>query len=259
MPPCSRRRGARPPLFRIGGSLSQRVRCVVLGSSRSLRVAVGAVAGARRSRRRCLRHRAGAPSAGYFVPPCSRRRNARPPLYRGGGSLSRRTRSVVLGCLRSLHVNGGAVAVARRSRHRCLRRCAGAPSAGLFVPPCSRRRDARPPLFRGGGSLSRHAWCVSLGSSRSLRVAVGAATVARRSRRRSMRRRAGATTPGLFLPPCSRRRGARPPLFRWRRLALSARAVRRALQLAVFACGSGGGRRRAAPTALLPAAPRWRS
>ena len=45
----------------------------------------------------------------------------------------------------------GAVAVARRLRRRCLRRRAGAPGAGLVVPPRSRRHDARPPLFRGGG------------------------------------------------------------------------------------------------------------
>ena len=71
---------------------------------------------------------------------------------------------VALGGSRSLRVVGGAVAsslgavaVARRSRRRCLRRCAGAPGAGFVVPPHPRRRDARPPLFRGGGSLFRRA------------------------------------------------------------------------------------------------------
>ena len=70
-------------------------RCVVLGGSRSLRVLVGAVASslgavavARRSQRRCLRHRAGAPGAGLVVPPRSRRHGARPPLFHGRGSLS---------------------------------------------------------------------------------------------------------------------------------------------------------------------------
>ena len=37
----------------------------------------------------------------------------------------------------------------------CLRRCAGAPGAALVVPPRSRRRDARPPIFCGGSSLFR--------------------------------------------------------------------------------------------------------
>ena len=77
--------------------LALSARCVVLSGSRSLRVVVGAVASslaavavARRSRRRCLRRRVGAPGAGFVVPPRSRRRDARPPLFRGGGSLSRR-------------------------------------------------------------------------------------------------------------------------------------------------------------------------
>ena len=160
VPPRSRRRDARPPLFRGGGSLSQCARCVVLGSSRSLRVALWAVAVARRSRRRCLRRRAGAPGAGLVVPPRSRRRDARPPLFRGGGSLSQCARCVVLSSSRSLRVALGAVAVARRSRRCCLRRRAGAPSSGLILPPRSRRRDARPPLFRGGDSQSwRGALC----------------------------------------------------------------------------------------------------
>ena len=109
----------------------------------------------------------------------------------GGGSRSLR---VVSGAVAS---SLGGVAVARRSRRRCLRRCAGALGAGLVVPPHPRRRDARPPLFRGGGSLFR---------------------------------RAGA-----------------------RRLALSARGRWRGRFL------SGGSRRRAALTAPLPAALRWRS
>ena len=72
-------------------------RCVVLSSSRSLLVVVGAVSSsvgpdvvAQRSRRRCLRRLAGAPGAGLVVPPRSRRRGAQPPLFRGGGSLPQR-------------------------------------------------------------------------------------------------------------------------------------------------------------------------
>ena len=149
--------------------LALSARCVVLSGLRSLRVVAGAVASslgavavARRSRRRCLRRRAGAPGAGMVVPPHSRRRDARPPLLRGGGSLSRTMRSaqrlallrVVVGAVAS---SLGAVAVARRSRRRCLRRRAGAPGAAMVVPPRPRRRDARPPLFRGDGSLFRRA------------------------------------------------------------------------------------------------------
>ena len=213
MPPCSRRRGARPPLSLISGSLSWRARCVMLGSSRSLRVAVGAVAGVRRSWRHCLRRRAGASSFGLFVPPCSRRRDARPPLYRGGGLLSRRRRSVVLGCLRSLHW------LWRRSPSRSAHGAAGCGAAlALLALACSCRhswrRDALTPLLRCGGSPSRRVWCVILCISRSLRVTLGAVAVARCSRRRFLRRRAGAPSAGLFMPPCSRRRDARPPLFR---------------------------------------------
>jgi len=204
MPPCSRRRGARPPLFRGGGSLSRRTRCVVLGSSRSLRMAVGAVAVTRHSRRRCLRRRAGVSSAGLFMPPRARRRGARSPLFRGGGSFSRRAQGAVLGHSRSLRVALGAVAVARSSRRRCLRRRAGTPSAGLFMPPCSRRRNARPPLFRGGGSLSRRERCVVLGRSRFLRVTLGAVAVAQRSRHRCLQRCAGALAPACS---CRRARG----------------------------------------------------
>ena len=48
----------------------------------------------------------------------------------------------------------------RRSRRRCLRRRAGVPRADLVMSPRLRRRDARPPHFRGGGSPSqRGAWC----------------------------------------------------------------------------------------------------
>ena len=71
-------------------------------------------------------------------------------------------RCVVLSCSRSLRVvvgavasSLGAVAIARRSRRRCLQRRAGTLSAGLVVPPRSRRRGTRLPLFRGGGSLFR--------------------------------------------------------------------------------------------------------
>ena len=103
-------------------------------------------------------------------------------------------------------------------------RRAGAPGAGAAAPARSRRRDAQPPFFRGGGSLSRRV----LGGRRSLRLAVcavasslGAVDVTRRqrrhclwrSRRRCLRRRAGALGTGSVVPPRSRQRGAWPPSF----------------------------------------------
>ena len=115
--------------------------------------------------------------------------------------------------------------------------------------------------------VSRHTRCVVLGGSRSLRVVVGAVTfplrtvtVTRRSRRRDLRRRAGASGAGFVVLPHSRRLGARPPRFRdgasLSRLGASYSAAR------ASACGrwrgrsfSGGGRRRAALTAPLPRRP----
>ena len=221
--------------------LALSARCVVLVGSGSVRVVVGtvasslgAVAVARRSQSRCLRRRAGAPSAGTVVLPRSRRRVARRRssavaarsrslgavrnarrlalfacgcwcgrfLAGGGRRRAARTtplpaalrwrswhqlcraavlaatwhsaaalswprlvlsaRYVMLSGSRSLRVvvgavasSLGAVAVARRARHCCLRRRAGAPGAGSVVPPRSRQRGARPPLFRGGGPHSR--------------------------------------------------------------------------------------------------------
>ena len=180
----------------------------------------GAVAVARRSRRPCLRRRAGAPGAGSAVPPRSRRRNARPPLF----ALS--ARCAVLSGSRSLRVvvgavasSLGAVAVARHSRRRCLRRRGGAPSASSIVPPRSRRRGARPPFLFVAAPYSHRAVRSAIGSL-SLRVNVGAGAsslgavaVARCSRRRCPRHRAGAPSAGLAVPPRSRRRGAWPPLF----------------------------------------------
>ena len=106
-----------------------------------------------------------------------------------------RSLRVVVGAVAS---SVGVVAVARRSRRRCLRRCAGAPSAGSVVPPHLRRRGARSQVVRGGGSPSRRG--------------------------------------------CSAQR-----------LALSACGCWRGRFL------SGGGRLRAALTAPPPSAPRWRS
>ena len=128
-----------------------------------------------------------------------------------------RSLRVVVGAVAS---SLGAFAVARRSRHRCLRRRAGASGAGSVVPLRTRRRGARPSCFCGGGALSQRgascpaarALCVR-SSARSLPLS-GAVAVAQRSRPRSLRRRAGARRPGLAVAPRSRRRGIRPPIFR---------------------------------------------
>ena len=173
--PHSRRRVARWPLFCSGGSVS--VQCVVPGDlrfcvwslARSLPLIRWRVAVALRSRRRCLRRGAGAPVVGLDVPPHSRRSDARPPLFHSSTSLAVRCiglsglRFCVLSLARSLPLHG-AVAVAQRSRRRCLRRRAGAPAVGSVAPPRSRQHDGLSPLFCGGGSLS--ARCVVLGGSR---------------------------------------------------------------------------------------------
>ena len=65
-----------------------------------------------------------------------------------------------------------AVATARRSRCHCLRRSAGTPGASSVVPPRSRRRGARSPLFRGSGSRSRRGAYLSIRESYSLNFSV---------------------------------------------------------------------------------------
>ena len=156
-----------------------------------------------------------------------------------GGSSSLR---VALGAVAS---SLAAVAVARRSpfrclrriQRRCLRRRAGAPGAGFIDSPLSRRRGTRPPLSVAAARFS--ARFVVLGGSCALRVVVGAdasslsaVAVARRSRRRCLRRsrrclrrRTGAPGAGLLVPPRLPRRDARPPNLPWQRLAFVAQCV----------------------------------
>ena len=123
--------------------------------------------------------------------------------------------------------------------------------------------------LRGGGSLS--ARCVVLSGSRSLRVVVGA--VASSLGAVAVARRYGAAAFGAalaLLAPAQACRRTRGGMALGRRsyvaAARSLGAVRRAQRLALSACGrrrgrllSGVGRRRAALTAPLPEAPRWRS
>ena len=144
--------------------------CDVLGGMRSLRMAVGAVvsslgavAVAPLSRRRCLQRRAGAPrllGARSPVLPRSRRRGARPPLFRGGGSRSWRgaawsTARALCAWLSALSRPLWGQAPSRRSRSAAA--CGAALAlfgARLVVPLRSRRRGIRPPLLRSGGSRS---------------------------------------------------------------------------------------------------------
>ena len=112
-----RRAAALAAAWRSAAALLRRrfalsAQCVVLSSSRSMVWVVGAVASflgavavARRSRRRCLRRYVGVPGAGSIMPSRSRRRDARPPLFRGGDSLSRRPRATRSGSAGELHAN----------------------------------------------------------------------------------------------------------------------------------------------------------
>ena len=133
---------------------------------------------------------------------------------------------VVVGAVASSRV---AVAVARRSRRRCLR-AALAPLAP--AQSCRRVRGgvALGRRFRGGGSLSVRA----VRSARQLELSAlrrwRGRFLSRGGRRRAsltaplLARGAGAPGAGSVVPPRSRRRGARPPLPR-RRLALGARGA----------------------------------
>ena len=147
-----------------------------------MRVVVGAVASSpgavtvtQLARRRCLRRGADAPGAGSGLPPSSRRRDARPPLFCSVGSLL--GASAVLSGRRSLSAvicgvasSPDAVAVARRSRRRCLRAGTGTHGADSVVPPRSRRRNALTPLFHSGGSLLGA--CAEFSGRRSLSAIV---------------------------------------------------------------------------------------
>ena len=154
----------------------------------------------------------------------------------------------------------GAIAVALRSRRRCLRRRAGAPGAGLVISPRSRRRDDRPPLFLGGGLISRRGASRSAARSLCVRPFARSLPLWRRSPSRGAHGAAacGAALALLALAQsCRRDRDA----VKLDRCSLAAAAdplgaVCRAQRLVLSACGcwlgrflSGGGRRCAALTA----------
>jgi len=132
---------------------------------------------------------------------------------------SRSLRAVVSAVTSSL----GAVAVARHSRRRYLRRRAGVLGAGLFVPPRSWRRGAQPERCRSGGSLRRAlsraitqraaipVWCQPAAREGTRGVAACGAALALVAPAQSCRRARGGVTLDAALP--------------WRRLALSARVI----------------------------------
>ena len=107
----------------------------------------------------------GAPGAGLVVPPRSRRYDARPPLFRGGGSLPQRGASYsaaralcVWSLARSLPLWGR---LPSRGAH-CAAACGAA--LALLAPAWSCRRThggvtlgRRSSLFSGGGSFFRRA------------------------------------------------------------------------------------------------------
>ena len=165
VPPRSLRRGARPPLFHGGGSLSWRGASCSTARTLCVWTSTRSLPLWGRSPSRGAHGAAACGAALALLAPAGSCRRAR-----GGVALGRRfsvelARS--LGAVRSarrlaLSACGRwcgrflamAVAVLWRSLRRCLRRRAGAPSAGWVAPPRSRRRGARPPLFRGNDSLS---------------------------------------------------------------------------------------------------------
>ena len=250
MPPCSRRRHAWPPppaaaalalsverrfqrrslsvrRYRHSRVLSGRVAVARLSRRRCLRRCAGGpsvgLVVPPRSRRRCLRRRASASCAGSVVPPHSRRRDARPPLFRGGGSLSPRgaypaARALCVWLLaQSLPLWGWSLS---RGAHGAAA-CSGALALLALNRSCRRARGARRLAAAFFAAVARCLdACVVLIGLRSLRAVVGAVAsslgavaVARRSRRRYLRRRAGTPGAGTVVPPRSRLLGARPPLF----------------------------------------------
>ena len=226
MPPRSRRRDARPPLLRGGGSRSWRAHafCTWLSArSRPLWV------------RSPLRRSRGAAACGaalallvarWVVTTRSRQRDAQPPLLRGGGSRS--WRNAAWSAARAL-----CAWLSARSRplwgRSPSRRSRGAAACGAALvllvarcamPPGSRRRGARQPFLRGGGSRSRRG--VAWSAARAL-----CAWLSARWRplwwRSPLRRESGAAACGAALallvacravPTHSRRCDARPPLLR---------------------------------------------
>ena len=137
-------------------------RCVVHGGSRSLRLAVGAVASSLGAVAvaRCSRHLPAArnlPAALAAASPGRRQRHFTVTYVFGQLGAARSARRLAPSTCDRWRGRflSELVAVAQHSRRRCLRRRAGAPGPGLVVPRRSRRRGTRSPCFRGGGSLFR--------------------------------------------------------------------------------------------------------
>ena len=127
--------------------------------------------GGKSAQRRSASSAAGAGGGGSSPSQRASTRRLLPLAHADACARSRGGRSVVLSFVRQVVAFFRAVAVALRSRRRCMRRRAGAPSAGLVMPPCSRRCDARPPLSvaaarslgaRGASCSAARALCVWL-------------------------------------------------------------------------------------------------
>ena len=117
----------RPPSRGANGAAACGAVLVLLAPAQSCRRARGGVTLGRRSPAAAARSPSGASARRLALSACGRRRG---------------------------RFSSEAIAVARRQRRCCLRCRAGAPGAGLVVPPHSWRRDAWPLRCRGGGSLS---------------------------------------------------------------------------------------------------------
>ena len=178
---------------------------------------------------RCPRRRAGAPGAGFVVPPSSRRRGTWPLLFIGGVSLSRRGTSCSAARALCVWPLALSLPLCRRSP---LRGAHGAAACSIALALLKLVLSCR--RARGGVLVDRCSFVVAArfrsAACRAkriapLRVVVGvvassleAVAVARRSRRHGLRRRAGTSGAGSVVPLRSRRRGIRPSNFRGARL-----------------------------------------
>ena len=170
---------------------------------------------------RCPRRRAGAPGAGFVVPPSSRRRGTWPLLFIGGVSLSRRGTSCSAARALCVWPLALSLPLCRRSP---LRGAHGAAACSIALALLKLVLSCR--RARGGVLVDRCSFVVAArfrsAACRAkriapLRVVVGvvassleAVAVARRSRRHGLRRRAGTSGAGSVEPLCSRRRDTRP-------------------------------------------------
>ena len=233
-------------------------RCVVLGGSRSLRLVVGAVASSLGVGRHRVALTVPLPAAprwrswrrlGRAAAPAAAWRSAAALPRRRLALLARRRAlsACVIGAVASSPL---AVAVARLSRRRYLRRSVRSPCAGVVVPPHSRQRHARPPLLRGGGSRPWHGTAQSAAYALCTQLSVRSRPLWRGSPSRGSHGAATCDTTFVDLAPASPCRrthggvtlGRRRP--RWRLSPLASTDVisgARSLRVAVGAVASSLG------------------